>query len=86
MCLWVELPPEVDTVDVYHRALAAKITKAPGPIFSAKQLFRNFIRLNSGNPWSDKIEQAVRTLGRIIDSVRGGSNGEGLRPAPRRVA
>jgi DNA-binding transcriptional MocR family regulator len=79
MCLWVELPPEVDALDVYHRAMAAKITTAPGPLFSAKQLFRNFIRLNSGNPWSDKIEHAVRTLGRIIETVQGSGNGAGDR-------
>jgi DNA-binding transcriptional MocR family regulator len=68
MCLWVELPPQVDALEVYHRAMAVKITTAPGPIFSAKQSFRNFIRLNCGNPWSERIENAVRTLGQIIAS------------------
>jgi DNA-binding transcriptional MocR family regulator len=70
MCLWVELPAGVDALDVYQRAMAAKITVAPGPIFSAKQLFRNYLRLNCGNPWTDKIENAVRTLGQIIESAR----------------
>src|SRR6266850_4180246 len=59
MCLWIELPSNVDSLVVYHRAMAVKITTAPGSIFSAKQSFKNFIRLNCGNPWTDKIENAV---------------------------
>jgi DNA-binding transcriptional MocR family regulator len=66
MCLWVELPPQVDALTVYHQAMAARISTAPGPIFSAKQKFHNFIRLNFGNPWTEKIENAVRDLGRIV--------------------
>jgi DNA-binding transcriptional MocR family regulator len=68
MCLWVELPKKVNALVVYHRALAAGIGIAPGPIFSAKQQFGNFIRLNCGNPWSEQVEAAIRTLGRITAS------------------
>jgi DNA-binding transcriptional MocR family regulator len=66
MCLWVELPPKVDAFTVYHQAMAAKISTAPGPIFSAKNKFQNFIRLNFGNPWTERIENAVRDLGTIV--------------------
>jgi DNA-binding transcriptional MocR family regulator len=66
MCLWVELPPQVNSLAVYQQAMAEKISTAPGPIFSAKQKFQNFIRLNFGNPWTERIENAVRDLGRII--------------------
>src|SRR5438552_15174788 len=45
MCLWIELPPQINALAVYQQGLAAKITIAPGPIFSAKQKFQNFIRL-----------------------------------------
>jgi DNA-binding transcriptional MocR family regulator len=69
MCLWVELPTEVNALQVYQQALASKISTAPGPLFSAKQKFHNFLRLNYGNPWSEKIENAVKELGRIIHSV-----------------
>jgi len=71
MCLWVELPPSVDALQVYRRALAAKISVAPGPIFSAKQKYSNFLRLNCGNPWCEEIEDAVKTLGAIIRDVGG---------------
>ena len=69
MCLWVELPAHINALTVYQRALRSKISIAPGPIFSPKQNFQNFIRLNCGNPWSDTIEGAMRELGRIISVV-----------------
>lgn len=68
--LWVELPPGVDSLELYRRALQHRIAIAPGPIFSAKQKYRNFIRLNCGNPWSDPIEQAMKQLGRLIVGLR----------------
>ena len=73
MCLWVELPGAVDSLDVYHKALAERITIAPGVLFSAKQKYRNFIRLNCGNPWSETIEKAVAKLGQIIKAAANGA-------------
>src|SRR5437867_392814 len=66
MCLWIELHSQIKTLDLYHQAMVEKISIAPGPIFSAKQKFQNFIRINCGNPWSDTIENAIRKLGEII--------------------
>ncbi|HTL59279.1 MAG TPA: PLP-dependent aminotransferase family protein [Candidatus Limnocylindrales bacterium] len=69
MCLWVELPAHIDALRVYELGMAAGISTAPGPIFSAKRKFPNFIRINCGNPWSEKMENAVRQLGTIIESL-----------------
>ena len=52
---------------VQNHELMASI--APGPLFSAKQKFHNFIRLNCGNPWSNAIENAVRKLGEMVKSM-----------------
>ena len=60
--LWIELPPSVDSLELHRRALQQKISIAPGPIFSPKQKYKNFIRLSCGQAWSEKIEHAVRTL------------------------
>ena len=68
MCLWIELPQNINALAVYHQALASRISIAPGPLFSAKQKFQNFIRINCANPWTPAIEEAVRELGRIIQS------------------
>jgi DNA-binding transcriptional MocR family regulator len=59
------LPKQVDSVDLYRKALEKKISIAPGPIFSAKEKYQNFIRLSCGQPWSNKLEQALMTLGQL---------------------
>jgi DNA-binding transcriptional MocR family regulator len=63
--LWVELPSGVDALELFGKAMEKGISVAPGPIFSAKGDYRNFIRLNCSNPWSERLEDALNTLGRI---------------------
>jgi DNA-binding transcriptional MocR family regulator len=62
--LWVEMPPSIDSVRLYERALAAGITFAPGPLFSSKPKYRHCLRLNAAC-WSDRIEDAVARLGAL---------------------
>lgn len=61
--LWVELPPGTDALELHERALAENISIAPGPMFSARRSFRNFIRLNCGHAWTPRLEKALETLG-----------------------
>src|SRR5881396_3668491 len=63
--LWVELPRRVNSLELFRRALAEKISIAPGPIFSAKQKLENFIRLSCGAPWSEAMDQALLKLGQL---------------------
>jgi DNA-binding transcriptional MocR family regulator len=69
--LWLELPTRVDAIELYFNALENRISIAPGPIFSAKQKYPNFIRLSCGQPWSDKLEEALITLGRLAGKAQG---------------
>jgi len=55
----------VDSIELYGKALEEKISIAPGPIFSAKQKYQNCIRLGCGQPWSNRLEQALIVLGRL---------------------
>jgi DNA-binding transcriptional MocR family regulator len=64
--LWVECAPRVDSLDVHRRALDLGITVAPGPIFSARQQFKNYLRLNTGHPWTKAMTQAIQKLGQIL--------------------
>ena len=64
--LWVELPPGVDALDAPRAALRRGIVIAPGPLFSARQRFANFIRISAGTPWSERIGDAIRTLARLV--------------------
>jgi DNA-binding transcriptional MocR family regulator len=64
--LWVELPPDVDSLTLHTRALEEKISIAPGPMFSARGSFTNFIRINCGHPWTPRLQRAVDTLGILV--------------------
>jgi DNA-binding transcriptional MocR family regulator len=64
--LWIELPTGVSALRLHERALAEKISVAPGPMFSAKQGFENFIRISCGQPWSARLERAIGRLGQLV--------------------
>lgn len=64
--LWLELPPHVDTLLLQQQALERGISIAPGPIFSAKREFKNYLRLNFGHPDSQRLDAAMATLGELI--------------------
>jgi DNA-binding transcriptional MocR family regulator len=62
----VELPGDINAVELAQQALRAGISIAPGPIFSATQKYRNFIRLNCACEWDERVDRALVTLGRLI--------------------
>jgi DNA-binding transcriptional MocR family regulator len=64
--LWVELPAQFDSIQLYEEALQHQISIAPGMIFSTSNSYGNCFRLNCGFPWSDEIDQAMQTLGSLI--------------------
>jgi DNA-binding transcriptional MocR family regulator len=63
--LWVQLPENVDSLDIYKLALQNNITITPGYLFSPTNQFSNFIRLNAA-AWSYPIERAVEKLGEMV--------------------
>ncbi len=67
--LWVELPKSVDAMVLYQKALAQKISIVPGHIFSARQQYRNFIRISCGQQWSTELEQGLATLGQLAKKI-----------------
>ena len=67
--LWVKLPGGVDAMQLYSKALERKITVGPGHMFSARGSYTNYIRLNFSYPWSKEIEDALRTLGKLVGEL-----------------
>jgi DNA-binding transcriptional MocR family regulator len=63
--LWVRLPEQVDSLELYKTAHKAGITLAPGYVFSPTHQFPNFIRLNAAE-FSYVTERAVERLGGMI--------------------
>jgi DNA-binding transcriptional MocR family regulator len=64
--LWVELPGYVQALDLFEDALQAGVSIAPGPIFSARQKFSSFIRLNCGFHWAEKTGIGFEILGKLV--------------------
>lgn len=64
--LWIECAASVDSIEVHRLALEAGISIAPGPMFSARRQFRNFMRLNCGHPWTPAMDRAIQRLGEIL--------------------
>jgi DNA-binding transcriptional MocR family regulator len=67
--LWLELPGNVDAVNLFDDAIAAGISIAPGQIFSPSNRYSNFVRLSYGHPWSERTENALRWLGHRVSEL-----------------
>lgn len=65
--LWIELPKRVNALKLFRQALAKNITILPGSIFSASGRFKNYIRISCGYPWSDDLDRALLTLGKLCE-------------------
>jgi len=63
--LWVELPPRVDSLELFRRARDQRISIAPGPMFTTTKRYRNFVRIGCGHPWNAKTEMALMRLGQL---------------------
>jgi DNA-binding transcriptional MocR family regulator len=63
--LWMQLPAGVDALQLHALAQQARISIAPGPLFSARRDFRQFIRLNFGHAWNPQCARAVERLGEM---------------------
>jgi DNA-binding transcriptional MocR family regulator len=65
--LWIEFDSKLNTTELAARAINQhRIAIAPGCIFSANgKSFRNCMRISCGHPWSNRMEQAIRTLGTL---------------------
>ncbi len=61
--LWLKLPEGVDALQLQRLASADGISIAPGPIFSAKREYSNYVRLNYGHGWNMRHEMALNALG-----------------------
>ena len=68
--LWVELPHGNDALALHEAALRKRIVIAPGPLFSARARFSNFIRISCGTPWSERNSDGIRTLARLVTETR----------------
>jgi 2-aminoadipate transaminase len=64
--LWVEVPPEIDTIPLLRAALARQVAFVPGEPFWVGRPARNTLRLNFSNASEDRIEEGIRRLGEVL--------------------
>ncbi len=67
--LWVELNKKVDTVELYNSAMANKISISPGRMFTLQNQYNNCIKLNFGLVWGEKVEGALKLLGKLASAL-----------------
>ncbi len=67
--LWVQLPGGRLGIDLFGAARERSISIAPGDVFSPGNRFAGCIRLSCGEAWSDRVEAAIQTLGRLCSNL-----------------
>jgi DNA-binding transcriptional MocR family regulator len=70
--LWVELNKKIDTFILYQEALKHNVSIAPGHIFSLQPKYSNCLRISYCYSWNDRIEEGLKTIGRIAHSMNKG--------------
>jgi DNA-binding transcriptional MocR family regulator len=64
--IWMEIPGDVDSFALARQSLTQGISIAPGPIFSAIQKYRQFIRLSCACVWNNRVERALANLAALL--------------------
>lgn len=73
--LWVELPMQVNALQLHRQALQHGISLAPGQIFSADRRFAHCVRINYGHPAQGRLEAALHTVGQLATQLAGAGPG-----------
>jgi len=64
--LWIRCRSHVDTSQFFKQAIAQGVSFAPGEIFSPSGKYKNYMRISFGVQWCDRIDQAIKTLGKLV--------------------
>ena len=66
--VWVSLPEQLDTTEMFKDAIEQKVAYIPGGVFSVDGSTTNALRLNFSNVKPDAIEEGVARLAKVIRS------------------
>lgn len=73
--LWVEMPVQVQAMELFQQALAHGIAISPGPLFALRREsghdFGHCLRLSCGLPWNEAVDRALVTLGGLATRLAG---------------
>lgn len=81
---WVELPEQVNTVEMFHRLLKEQICVTPGALYSLSERYNHALRLSCCYPFDDRYSWALKRTGdvacELADLPPGLDQGLPLRP------
>jgi DNA-binding transcriptional MocR family regulator len=60
---------EMDSLELFRRAVDEGIAIFPGIMCATTSIYNNCIRISCGLPWSERIDQGIATLARLIDGL-----------------
>jgi 2-aminoadipate transaminase len=66
MFLWATLPEQLSALELFEQAIKENVAFVPGTPFYIDGGGKNHMRLNFSNANEEKIEEGIKTLGRII--------------------
>jgi DNA-binding transcriptional MocR family regulator len=67
--LWVELPSQIDALQLQERAVEYGVGIAPGILFSARGDYKNFMRLNCGVVDSLRTRNGLKALAQLTAAM-----------------
>ena len=65
-CLWFKLPEGYSSEVLWQRVIKAKLSIAPGSMFSFEPQYECFFRITFGLPWNNTMQQGIKRLAELI--------------------
>jgi len=69
MFLWVTLPKNMSSLELFEHALKEKVAFVPGEAFYVDDPQKNTLRLNFSNSEEEKIKEGIKRLGKTIEKL-----------------
>lgn len=66
LTIWVQLKEEIDSLELFRRALKANIAVLPGVICANTDAYRHCIRISCGLPYDAVLDRGIRRLADIV--------------------
>jgi len=69
LALWIQLDDKVDSLTLFRKAITRRIAVLPGIMCASGSIFNNCIRVSCGMPYTNAIDQGLKTLASIIEEM-----------------
>ena len=66
--LWVTLPEDINTMDLFYQAIKFKVAFVPGEVFYGENAAKNHMRINFSYPAKDQLKEGINRLSKCIKS------------------